>query len=442
MVVNITDKSGYLDAKQVFNFQRFDVCAKSLYLRFLDNSIDSDFGREVYEHHLKVWNGLREHYPVKVGLDQYISSFKQIAYDIKHDKFDWDQSPLLIYGGNIINGGHRLTAALYFNKPVKVALGHPTQGSLCSYDYLASITKYVVRGLERQYSDAMAIEYCRLSRHKENIFVVIIFPSAFGKERQVKEILQNHGNIVYHKPVYLNHVGGINFVRQLYLGESWLGTCANGFSGAKSKATQCYNKDGMTRVYLVESSLESMQAAKKQIRSLFLIGNHSVHINDTWEETYRIANLVFNKNSLHYLNNSSNKWMSYKNFVNYFNEARNLILGNSEQNGICIGGSATLSVYGMRDCHDIDVLHHQNIEHLSSAPNPIVASHNHQIEFYDKTLDDLIYNPRNYFYFDDIKFISLPRLQAMKLNRCEKKDIQDTYLLYDFLFNSPGMQTI
>ena len=40
------------------------------------------------------------------------------------------------------------------------------------------------------------------------------------------------------------------------------------------------------------------------IRNIFNEGNHSVHINDTKEETIRLAKCLLNKNSVHFLNNS------------------------------------------------------------------------------------------------------------------------------------------
>ena len=48
-------------------------------------------------------------------------------------------------------------------------------------------------------------------------------------------------------------------------------------------------------------SLEQSIKAKEEIRAKFNLGKHSVHINDTHEQTIRLAKCVLNKNSLKFL---------------------------------------------------------------------------------------------------------------------------------------------
>ena len=50
---------------------------------------------------------------------------------------------------------------------------------------------------------------------------------------------------------------------------------------------------------------------KDKIREVFNVGKHSVHITDTKEEAIRTARVVFNDNSIHFLNYAKpNKYIS------------------------------------------------------------------------------------------------------------------------------------
>ena len=53
--------------------------------------------------------------------------------------------------------------------------------------------------------------------------------------------------------------------------------------------------------------------------------------------------------------------------------------------------------------------------------------------FMKKKLDDIIMDPRNYFYFKGLKFVSLSLLLEMKKLRKEKKDMIDVSLIKTIL---------
>ena len=42
------------------------------------------------------------------------------------------------------------------------------------------------------------------------------------------------------------------------------------------------------------------------------------------------------------------------------------------------------------------------------SQSPLINSHDESLEWYKKLKNELIYNPNNYFYFNDIKFVSFP----------------------------------
>ncbi|KKL28303.1 hypothetical protein LCGC14_2376500, partial [marine sediment metagenome] len=86
-----------------------------------------------------------------------------------------------------------------------------------------------------------------------------------------------------------------------------------------------------------------------------------------------------------------------------------------------ITGSSVLSLYGLRDCKDLDLIYYNN------AP---VDSHNQYLEtHYKLTLDNIVNNPLYYLYHNGFKYVSLDVIKNMKVIRNEPKDIIDVQLI-------------
>lgn len=90
---------------------------------------------------------------------------------------------------------------------------------------------------------------------------------------------------------------------QIYYGEEWLGNVENNFKGSQGKLVECFKNFEPVRVIAFQAdNLEEVIEIKEKIRDIFKIGKHSVHITDTKEEAIRVARIVFNNNSIHFLN--------------------------------------------------------------------------------------------------------------------------------------------
>lgn len=86
-----------------------------------------------------------------------------------------------------------------------------------------------------------------------------------------------------------------------------------------------------------------------------------------------------------------------------------------------ITGSTVLSLYGLRDCKDIDLIYYNN---------PPVDSHNQYLEtHYKLTLDNIINNPLYHLYYQGFKYVSLDVIANMKRVRNEPKDVVDVQLI-------------
>ena len=154
------------------------------------------------------------------------------------------------------------------------------------------------------------------------------------------------------------------------------------------------------------------------------IKHDSVHINDTHQQGLTLARALFNDNSIHFMNNS--RKTHYPNFIEQKNYFKDWISKKRlDIEDYCVSSSSVLSAYGLRQGNDLDYLH--NSKEITG--HKMVQSHNYYKELYQTHIHDIIYNPQNHFYFNDIKFASLDVVKKLKQKRMEKKDVKDVQLI-------------
>lgn len=252
-----------------------------------------------------------------------------------------------------------------------------------------------------------------------------------NKMDEVERKLKSIGHIVYAQDVYLTYRGICNFMTQIYGHQPWTGSIEDHFSGVKGKADACYKEGQPVRTYLFEASdMDSVVEIKKQIREIFQIQNHSIHISDNWNETLDMVELLYNRNSVEFLNRA-NPYM-YNGVYHKIRELKSLIEKNGyDKSRFIIDSSAVLEVCGLRQAADLDFLTDYVFEEKSQIEG--VDDHRSQLPYYSIALPDMLYNPENYFYFEGVKFITPQRLIEMKKNRGEAKDVRDVRRLRRFL---------
>jgi hypothetical protein len=404
----------------LLKWQRFDILAKYIYALHKLGNIESNWGKFVYLEHLRVFNGgVETDGNGKDGYDKFVQSFDSLNNSMK-DGFSSEISLVPIgIDGVIIDGAHRVAAAAARKLTVDCVQFDYEPAKYDSHFFLS-------KGLDAEVADAIALEYCRLC---PNTHIVSLFPSACKKDEEVVKILREHGNIYYNKNVKFGPLGQKNLIIQMYAKEPWLGTWENDFSGAMRKAAPCFSAEGPVRIFVFEAeSLQNCKIAKEKIRNLYHIGNDSVHINDSHEETVRLAQIFFNENTIHFTNAASLK--KYEIFGKLINDLKNWMARDKVSSEfISIDGSAVMSAYGLRDCADIDMLH------LCPLVNPPagIGSHLGETHWYNKNVNELVLDPRNFFYYSGLKFTALPLLRMLKASRAEEKDIIDIKLI-DGLF--------
>lgn len=403
----------------LINHRRIDVIAKYIYVKYFDKSINTDWASNLYDEHIRVFNGHDEKDGSgKKGRDSFVISFNKIISSIKDEGFNEEKSMLPVsFKNGLIEGAHRLAASLYYNKTVST-LTFSHEGWLYDYNYFRN------KGLSEESLDSIALEYCMLIK---DLKTVMLFPSAVGKTDEVIPILKEAGEIYYYKELQLKNNGPLYLMMQVYKGEEWLGKWENFFSGAKSKANYCFKTDEPLRFFLFKPFVGvNIIELKEKIRKIYNIAKHSVHINDTHEESIRITSTLLNKNSVHFLNNVKlNTFAKFQSLFDYFDKITSEKGINNED--LCLTGSTVLALYGLRDANDLDYIKAEK-SNLTKI-NDDIKAHDSELKYYPTNFDNIVYNPENHFYFNGVKFASLNIVRLLKENRGEAKDIKDVELI-------------
>jgi SAM-dependent methyltransferase len=417
-----------VDPLLFLNSSRFDILAKYIYGLLLLKERETSYGEDLYYNHLKVWNDC-QYGDGKKGIEEYKNSFKELLSSIQKEGFNPQKSKVYSTADyRLINGGHRAAACILLHKPICFSEEGKGQTNVdYSHTFFKNRKSFAEEGLETKYCDSIALEYCKI---KPNTFIATIFPSAEGDIEEAERIIATKADIFYKKSLKLNPNGALNLMRQMYNGEQWGGTPDNNYAGLKEKARLCFQKEGDVNVYAITvNDPKDTAPIKKEVRKVFGIGNHSIHINDTREETFRLSRGLFNNNSIDMMN------VMKPNYYPDFEQLSSFVYLSLLKNGLdpdnyCITASSVLSRLGLREGKDLDYLHRGP----TLEEHPSVDSHNEYSKGrYAKTIDDIIYNPENHFYFNGLKYASLEVIKDLKEKRGEEKDKKDLELINELL---------
>ena len=103
--------------------------------------------------------------------------------------------------------------------------------------------------------------------------------------------------------------------------------------------------------------------------------------------------MLFNENSVHFLNNGNpNKYPSTYAKIKQF---KSFIEKNDiEVDKIIFNSSIVLSLYGLRECRDIDYL---SVDNNFKYCDELIENHNGELVFHQEEKNELIFNKEFYF---------------------------------------------
>lgn len=412
-----------IDAKRCLTHTRFDLAFKLLYLELVYK--DVKFAKDVYEEHIRAFSLGKFIEPGnknKSSLEHFLKDFHEIFDDIKDNGFDDSRTLIpLSSNGAIANGAHRVASAVYLDKNVDCI-------HINSYDHVYDYKFFYSRNVPRHILDVAASTFVK---YVDNLYIAFIWPRAKGHDKEIEECVPN---IVYRKEIKLNSNGAHNLLSQIYYGESWLGSVEDSFKGAKGKLVECFKNSDPVRIIAFQAgNLAEVLKIKENVRNIFNIGKHSIHVTDTKEEALRVAKVVFNENSIHFLNHANpNKYVTTHGKITQFKEF--LLKNEVDMEDVVLDSGSVLSVYGIRESKDIDYFVNDNDK--VSFYDQECDCHDEELVYHGVKKAELIYNPDNYFYFNDLKFVSFDQVYAMKKKRAGEKDSNDCKMMEALIENN------
>ncbi|SLN64326.1 hypothetical protein [Roseisalinus antarcticus] len=387
---------------------RLDLGVKLAYLRSLDGP-PGTFHEALYDAHIAAFSlgDMAEPGDVtKADLGTFKTRFAALAASIEAGGFDPDTTLVpLASDGTILNGAHRTAAAIHHGRPL---VGVETGLDPVRYDHRF----FRSRGMPEEAIDAAALAHVAAAPHAA---VALLWPAAPNAEDKVEAIL---GPVAHRKAVRLSPRGGHNLMSQVYAGEAWLGPPEQDHPGIAAKMVPCFSGSQPLRVLVFDVAPgRDRIAAKEEVRALFGLGKHSIHITDTHAEAVDLARLLLNPSSVHMLNHAMpNRFVQVRRMAEDFRQ----LLDRSDMSPeeVAIDSGMVLGLYGIRAPSDLD--------YIAARPGPDAG----EIEWHDgrrhgPAVADMLADPRNHLHYWGLRFVSLARVAEMKEQRRAGRDAED-----------------
>lgn len=327
----------YVDAQQFLKAERLDLVSKLLYIEYREKKKNNCFIKKLYSEHIKAFSLGTYTEPgteSKNSIEKYFTSFDQLIDSVKTEGLTAGKSVVPVGGnGSILDGSHRTAIAIYFRLKLPI-ISIPDISK--NYNYLY----FKERGMEEKYLDYAVSAYIELSKQ---CYVACLWPRGKdnSKRNEAEKLINRKASIVYEKQIKFNYNGLNQLMVHIYGKQPWAGTIENSFSGIPVKAKACYGKNTFTKVYVLEGcSLEEIVRLKADIREIFQVENHSIHITDTKQEAMEAAQILFNEHSI--------KLMNYGDVIKPHNLVRRLLDNSEEYNDYVISVNATKLLFGLK----------------------------------------------------------------------------------------------
>lgn len=308
-------------------------------------------------------------------------------------------------------------------------------------------------------------------KSSKDISLIFVYPKSLNKPKSLKKMyekLNKNGKIFYEKEIKLNMKSAYNLIFQLYFNEKRMKTPFNiiykikriGFDEESKKIKiivyKHKNKDvpigGNSSPFKMELRQIFYDEDKKNINEKELKLYDYIHVNNDDNQAYVYAGILFNKNSLRFLD-KQNSWKIYEmnKSIILFNKFKNFIhkYGIIAFEHTMLFSSSILFSYGVREMNDVDGYMIKNnyikLDDLNTFNrNDIDLTYDGSSQTNEdwlKVLDDraigygasnfneLIINPKYHYYFMGVKFLRLKYDVITRLSRGRPAQITDLLIL-------------
>lgn len=396
---------------------RIDIVIGIEYVDFYENKYDTQFFIDLHIEHKRAFNGLKEKSCKCYGEKQHLERFNNLINGIKDKQTNTVNVPVCKYNDEywVINGFHRISILSYYNLNKNLEIkNYPNKPHELYYP--TNIYFFKKKEYELKYCDYTIQNF--LKNYHKDFHCIILFPNHENLPKNLLNEIENH--LIYDIDIPMDNFKKKfknNFINLLYYNEKW---CKSG--GYENKAKNCFNNGENLKLYFIEKQeLKTLIHLKKQVREYYKKGKNSIHIPDTQEECNSLLDLL-NYNTLSFIDKTPSLYIEFPNFNKLFEILKKFCKENDiDTKKICITSSSVLSVYGIRDCGDMDLFIDKKYVDLFKN-TPFDNDNKYTIDkHYSKHFEDIIYNPDNYFYFQGIKFCNLSIILDYKKYRVENK---------------------
>lgn len=337
----------------LITYNRFDLMAKLLYIKY-GYYMNIPFHKNLYLAHIKTFNNFWEHPGTKTNKEDFIKRFNNLIADMEKNGFN-NKYPIIVGNNNVlINGSHRLMCSYYFNNNPCVIEENKAGCTVYNYDYFRNRNKYwkknknnIYSDLNEQYMDRIALEYMI---NKKNTIIIYIYPIAneilYNKNElynNLLNIVNKYGNLYYKKDITSTGLGLQNIIKELYRGEKWIGGLFPNSTGGKYDVCKSNNKlEQKSTLFIIDMnqlSLKLLVNLKEELRLLFGLHKHSLHIPDSHNDSLRIAKSLLNKNTIDFYNKTN-----LSNIDNNVKEELSKIFNDLDTNNTYIESGLTLPI--------------------------------------------------------------------------------------------------
>jgi hypothetical protein len=414
-----------LDPRKIINARRFDIAFKHIYARlYLVNAAAEWRNRVYYEQAIRITQSNKELSEKdgtgKVGMDAFLASFNGLLKTISPNDI-----PAVPIGRNgvVMDGSHRVAAAIATERKINAVVVDVEAKNISNADYFASINDVGHIPCQDSILSEVGIEYCSI---KDDCALVLIFPVVKSPKYAIDRLTEV-ADIVYSKRIKFTPKMGGAILKQIYLGQPWLLNDSEK-SGFQYKVKSCFPFSGYLYAVLIDNFEQGKLRHMKQIiRQYYDVGNHSLHITDTWSEAIIATKCIFNENSIVAAQLGINPTKKLDRGLFKLKEycSKNKI----PLDNLCIDSGGVVDVLGIRESHDIDFLYIGKQRSWEDLPDKIECHNDTLLLPSGLTLADIVGDPNNYFWYMGVKFCTLDVVKKIKTFRGEKKDIYDVQAL-------------
>lgn len=358
----------------------FGILAKYIFAHYEQLNVESSWHKELFEETMKCLDPFISEEEVEKSKQKLKLTLSQLA-----NKNAPNIEPVKINSDfTIISGDEVAIAGLILHQ--EVPCERVNEIPLITQDHYTLKEK----GLRQDFLDAMALTYCKLNQKTR---LALIWPLGISYENTIKKMWKEVGSIVYEKSFDIQNQAGYYLLHYSHIKEkhdwrSYLLHYFPAYLGPKFKVI----------ALLIDSDLttKEIKRTKRKIRKVIDRKCLSLHIDDEHEESVLSSRALLSDNNIHFMNAYMPK--NFRVFLSLFKRYKSyLTKTNAEM--YCLDHTSLPAFLGISDLGQLQFFTKESTQEIDKK----IQNRNRFLDHDPSQIDEIIFNPNNYFYFDDLK---------------------------------------